>query len=189
MKVAASRARSAHRILTPPQLSPPPPPSSSPRPPPRSPTRLTLGQTRERPGGVAPSRTRRKRVGRRPANCFWVGAMGKMAGQKTPSPPDLFLCLSPHTALPPALSTHLPTAPQLHCQASPNPNRATAFRVVAAATSTRSASVTARPAAAAILVVAATLLAFTVASRKGKAVRGSVYVRGAGGETVRRSSR
>ena len=47
----------------------------------------------------------------------------------------------------------------------------------------------ARPAAAAILVVAATLLAFTVASRKGKAVRGSVYVRGAGGETVRRSSR
>lgn len=47
----------------------------------------------------------------------------------------------------------------------------------------------ARPAAAAILVVAATLLAFTVASRKSKAVRGSVYVRGAGGETVRRSSR
>ena len=47
----------------------------------------------------------------------------------------------------------------------------------------------ARPAAAAILVVAATLLAFSVASRKGKAVRGSVYVRGAGGETVRRSSR
>lgn len=47
----------------------------------------------------------------------------------------------------------------------------------------------ARPAAAAILVVAATLLAFTIASRKGKAVRGSVYVRGAGGETVRRSSR
>ena len=47
----------------------------------------------------------------------------------------------------------------------------------------------ARPAAAAILVVAATLLAFAVASRKGKAVRGSVYVRGAGGETVRRSSR
>ena len=47
----------------------------------------------------------------------------------------------------------------------------------------------ARPAAAAILVVATTLLAFSVASRKGKAVRGSVYVRGAGGETVRRSSR
>ena len=47
----------------------------------------------------------------------------------------------------------------------------------------------AKPAAAAILAVAATLLAFSVASRRGKAVRGSVYVRGAGGETVRRSSR
>lgn len=47
----------------------------------------------------------------------------------------------------------------------------------------------ARPAALALAIVAATLLAFTVASKKGKAARGSIYVRGANGESIRRSSR